>query len=466
MVQAPLLEEDGEWGHCGTLARDVPRPAAPMMRVTGGHVDTALYADISLLHGWLPWLVIATTPIALIVGIGWRRGRWKEQLLYGVTIAIGTMLIAALVIHVLDLVPWDFPVTFYVWAGLVVFAIAAAVIGWPGAPAWEQVLSVVAVVLTGALLGLLVNREYGYYPTVAALFGDDPDEVSFSRLDQIRAEVKRTGQLPANGVTLQLAIPSPVSGFPARDGFVYLPPYWFGDPQPAVPVLMLIGGEPGDASNWTAGAMADDTADAFAAQHGGKAPILVMPDANGSFTADTECVDSTELGNAETYLVQDVPIFMRRTFAAASSPMAVGGLSEGGMCSLMLALRHPREFTTFADFSGLAGPELDPPQSALQDLFGGNQAAFDAHDPTKILQQQKFPGMAGWFEVGQQDAQPLAATEGLVPEARAAGITTCVLIRPGQHDFQFWTQALVNALPWLSGRLGITPMPATTPANC
>ena len=122
--------------------------------------------------------------------------------------------------------------------------------------------------------------------------------------------------------------------------------------------------------------MADVTAREFADAHHGLAPIIVMPDENGSFSGDTECVNSPR-GNAETYITVDVPKFMRTHFNASTGKgsIAIAGLSEGGMCAAMLTLRHPDEYPVFADYSGLTSPTVeeavDPP-ATIRALFGGS----------------------------------------------------------------------------------------------
>lgn len=63
---------------------------------------------------------------------------------------------------------------------------------------------------------------------------------------------------------------------------------------------MLLHGTPGTPQDWIDGGQAAATADAYAAAHGGRAPILVMPDINGSIDADTECVDSPSVAPRPT----------------------------------------------------------------------------------------------------------------------------------------------------------------------
>jgi S-formylglutathione hydrolase FrmB len=231
----------------------------------------------------------------------------------------------------------------------------------------------------------------------------------------------------------------------------------------------MLHGTPGDPDNWTEGGAAPTTADAWAAQHDGVAPVLVMPDINGSLTGDTECVDSPR-GAVETYLTVDIPAAVQQTFGTLppGRGWAVAGLSEGGSCAIMLALRHPDMFVAFGDFGGLAGPRAGDTNadtaSTVAQLFGGSQAQFAAHEPASLLAGRRFPGLGGWFQVGTGDAEPLAAAQQLAPLASAAGIDTCLVLMPGQgHTFDVWSAAFRDSLPWLAARLGLVPpSPAQT----
>jgi S-formylglutathione hydrolase FrmB len=208
----------------------------------------------------------------------------------------------------------------------------------------------IAIVLVVLNVGAWVNASFGYFPRLGGLYGVpayDAEPLSALERDEV----------PDRGVVVQLPIPGTRSGFDERDAVVYVPPAWFDRPRPALPVLMLLHGSPGFPSDWTRAGDADLTADAFARTHAGLAPILVLPDANGSFLADSECLDGAH-GNIETYLTEDVPAFVVDRFGASDDPerWAIGGASMGGMCAMMLALRHPDRFRTFADFSGFVGP--------------------------------------------------------------------------------------------------------------
>lgn len=313
------------------------------------------------------------------------------------------------------------------------------------------VLATAALVLAAANALAAVNASYGYYLTLGQAVGlPGPDAASLRQLD-------RPG-MPGSGRLVTLTIPGGTSHFAARPARVYLPPAWFARPRPKLPVLVLLHGTPGAPEDWTDGGGVTATADAWAAGHGGSAPIVVMPDINGTLDGDSECVDG-RAGRAETYLTRDVPAFVTNRFFTRppGAHWAVAGLSEGGSCAIMLALRHPGTFATFADFSGLAGPRSGDGNDlgdTVAALFAGSAANFDAHEPTSLLTHGRYPGLAGWFEVGDADEDPLAAARMLEPMAARAGVATRLLVVPGGgHDFFLWRQAFADALPWLTARL-------------
>ncbi|MHA6782539.1 alpha/beta hydrolase [Pseudonocardia saturnea] len=367
----------------------------------------------------------------------------------------------------------DIPVSSWVpvGAGLLLLALlgAAAAVFLVRRAAARVLLALVAVVLVLASAAVGVNAYFGYYPTLGeALGGAQPDEDSLSAAEAQAAD----GAIPATGQVVPIDLPGTTSGFAARQAYAYLPPAWSARPRPALPVVLLLHGTPGDPTNWTEGGAAQSTADAWAAAHGGTAPVLVMPDINGALAADSECVDGP-VGRVETYLTVDVPAAVQQNFgtAAPGPGWAVAGLSEGGSCAIMLALRHPDLFTAFGDFGGLAGPRVGETNADTADtvaqLFGGSQQQFAAHEPATLLGNTRFPGMGGWFQVGTDDAEPLAAAQQLVPLATAAGVSTCLVTMPGQgHTFDVWSAAFRDSLPWLAARLGLVPADPSQTSLC
>lgn len=261
---------------------------------------------------------------------------------------------------------------------------------------------------------------------------------------------------PKHGRLLRRVIPGRTSGFAARKALVYLPPA-AQRTGARLPVLLLLHGEPGSPSDWLRKSTVLATLSAFAKRRAGAAPIVVMPDINGGLHADTECV-STAHGNVEQYLAQDVPDYVRAHFPAAPQPArwAVGGVSEGGMCSLLLALRYPQRFPTFVDLSGLARPTLGPtddPPRTVAGLFHGSWAAYRQHDPLWLLHRRRYPALAGWLSAGAADTRTRDALQRVAAAARRAGIRIQQQTEPGGHGWGAWDQAFRQCLPWLWTRL-------------
>jgi hypothetical protein len=345
------------------------------------------------------------------------------------------------------------------------------VAGWHAAHWRRRAFGLAAVALAVVSAGSSVNQTFQYYPTLDRLLGKTANHfLNNAQLNATRAEVQRTGQLPNHGATLSIPIPDPNSRFHPRAAFVWVPPAWFAPSHPQLPIIELLHGTPGSPSDWTRAIYADATSLAFAKRHNGLAPILVMPDVNGSFGGDTECVNSQMFGDVETYLTKVVPQFIQKNFNARTvvGSMAIAGLSEGGTCAVTLSLNNPREYPIFASYSGFTSPtyQNDNTQQTIAALFGGSSADYNTHDPEYLLSHQQYAGLAGWFEAGLQDPESLQAAHTLQALASRAGIDTCLATPSGSHDFSFWTQSFSDSLPWLSWRLKLTPEPQDLAARC
>ncbi len=330
-----------------------------------------------------------------------------------------------------------------------------------------------AVLVAVLLVGAQINAHYAYFPTIGALLGrraaDQISAQDFQKLEgqyvrAIGSRFRSYGRLavsepkhalPVRGVVVAWRFPPDVSHFAQRAGEVYLPPIWFQNPHPHLPVIELLHGSPGSPADWTRGGFADITADAYAASHDGFAPILVMPDVNGAhWTSDSECVNGVQ-GNAETYLTTDVRNAVVRAFDASPRAWAVAGLSEGGSCALQMALRHPNLFVAAGDFGGEDHPYVSGGPRHL--FFGTTTAQLDAaeaaYDPRVLLAHwhaRLKPALA--FGVGRTDG--VRAREiALYQRAEADGFATVLTTYPGSHSFRVWSRCLAGSFPWMMGFL-------------
>ncbi|MDH6110759.1 S-formylglutathione hydrolase FrmB [Kitasatospora sp. MAP12-15] len=421
--------------------------------------------NISLLDGWFPWGVQLAAAAVLLVAVGWRDRRWRLRRL-PVALAGAALLTVLAELAVVELagVTDPLPVGLWLWVGSALAGLTVLVVGWRGARWWRRALAPLAALLALLAGANALNAFTGYFPTMADAVGELtgaplPQQVSLDRLGSL------TGRT-STGRIVEVDIPDTAGGFVHREELVYLPPVWFrSTARPRLPVLEMIGGAFSAPDNWVRAGSAVQTVDAYAAQHGGYAPVLVFADATGGFKSDTECVDGPD-GMAEDHLVRDIPPFVEKTFNTATDPRkwGVAGWSMGGTCAVDLSVEHPNVFTHFEDISGDLGPNLGDKQQTIDQLYGGNAAAWAAHDPMTVLSHHaKYRDVSGWFESGDQEAAQIGQARELGQAAGKDGISSSVTVEPGRHDWQFATTAFAQALPWLAQQLG-TPGPHQPPA--
>ena len=440
------------------------------MDVPGGH----WIAGLSLVEGPLPWLLLTglVAGLALLL-VGRRDGRWFRRSV-PIALAVTIVVLIAAQVALVVLKPWPdaLPLSVPFWVGLGVLAISLAVIGWRRQRWLWRGVAVLAVLLVVVGSANQVNRVYGSFATVDAALQlapyDQGEAVDLSpdvgppgpvvpATGQTLAQVWRPpADLPAHGEVTQVDIPGATSGFDARPAWVYLPPAYLTQRPPLLPVWVLLSGQPGSPRDWLDGGALAQQMDAFAAAHGGLAPVVVMPDALGSETGNSLCLDS-RLGKAATYLSVDVPnwITSQLTVDTDHAHWLVGGLSFGGTCALQMAVSHPDVYAQLLDASGQQEPTLGTRQLTVQRAFGGDDAAFTAVNPLDQLRTEQLPGSSAFIAVGTQDPvyQPQAAT---VRDAlTAAGARVTYQEFPGGHSWAVWGAALGAALPWSAALTGL-----------
>ncbi len=462
------------WTIAATLLADAP--AAPYRH------------GVSLLRGWLPGTIEAVSATALLAAIGWRSRRWR---LLWMPLALVVGIAAAGWAHwYIDLEGMSddpAPQSLWIWVGLTGLAVAVLVVGWNSAGGWRRGVAFVAVPLCVLCTGLALNQWVGYFPTVQTAWnqltaGPLPDEADMATV--VATQQKHT--VPAKGAVVPVSIPSDASAFKHRTELVYLPPAWFATPPPALPVVMMIGGEFNTPADWLRTGNAAKTIDDFAAAHGGNAPVFVFVDSGGSFNNDTECVNGSR-GNAADHLTKDVVPFMISRFrvSPASHNWGIVGWSMGGTCAVDLTVMHPELFSSFVDIAGDLGPVAGTKDQTIARLFRGDANAWAAFDPSTVIAKRgPYSGVSGWFAVsttrvtqkhnsnvgsnavglGGRDAagnpgDQTQAANTLCALGKANGITCAVVSTPGKHDWPFATDTFASSLPWLAGQLGTPGVP-------
>lgn len=446
-------------------------------------VSSLAWWDLSLIDGPLP-LVLGGGGLAGLVAVllaGRGRRWWQVRVPVCVAVAGGVVAAAAAALTLWQ--PWPDALPPVVWA-----ATAAAVLGLTVAVAaaarrtgWgRRLVAVAAAALVVLGAAAQVNAYFAQFPTPRALFGLPPaGQVDFTGLHlsphlaptsgtapaagtaagtgqalPLAARWRPPADLPTAGVVSTVAIPGTVSGFAARPAWVYLPPAALVRNPPALPVLVLLHGQPGSPRDWIDAGQVPATMDRYATAHAGLAPVVVMPDPLGSALANPLCLDS-RLGNAQSYLARDVPAWVQAHLPVNTDPRswAIAGLSEGGTCSWQLAVNAPRTYPTFLDISGQAEPTLGSRARTIASAYGGDAAAFDRVNPAAVLAQQRFPGTTGIIVVGSGDGLYRPQARIVADLCRRAGIDVHYQEVPGGHDWRVWSNGLRTSLPLLTQRL-------------
>lgn len=428
--------------------------------------------DWPLLDG-LPQLILLGIGVVSFVFLLW--GTTRRWWTVKVPIAIGVGLVAAVLLKlVMDVIWKPFPEDPLPTVSLVgMFFMGAALalaimkpVRWP--LRIVAGVAVIGVVISG---GAAVNQHFGQYPTLRAVLGAELDnQTDFTNAADVPKDQlvkapagaalstvwKAPANMPAAGTITTTPIPGTKSKFPARDAYIYLPPAYSSTPRAELPVIVLMAGQPGQPRDWFDGGKLDTVMDAYAAQHDGLAPVVVVVDPLGDSFANPGCVDSPQ-GKAFTYLTQDVPDWIKANLQVEpdTTKWAVGGLSSGGTCALVLAVNAPDVYKTFLAMSPEDQINVgDDAAATLTTLFGGSQAAFDAVNPLTVLKTKKFPDTAG-FVVGGLDDAYLPRAQRVEQAAKDAGMTIDYVELPGGHDWRVWGAGFQQALPWLSNRMGL-----------
>lgn len=356
----------------------------------------------------------------------------------------------------------------WVWLGLSGLGLAVAALGFTTSAWWRRLTSVFAVLLCLLSSGVVLNRWVGYWPTAQVAWNDLTDAPLPHEVDsETMHAMQRAHMVPTHGTIVRLESGSDGSHFSHRQEYVYLPPAWYSSsPPPALPAVLMVGGEFARPITWLLGGGVYATIDSFAIAHNGFSPIFVFPDVTGWFRNDTECVNGPR-GYVADHLTKDVVPSVTRQFSPSgrAANWGVVGWSMGGTCAVDLTVMHPDVFTSFIDIQGDQAPNAGNRQQTIQRLFGGDARAYESFDPLTVMQKHgPYNGVTGWFSVPSGpgvDAKTSrsfdrlrTAAEVLCGTGLQLGIACKVAPFHGSHAMQSGTLAFNEALPWLAGQLG------------
>ncbi|MDM7892324.1 alpha/beta hydrolase [Curtobacterium caseinilyticum] len=413
-------------------------------------------------HVLLPLYALTLLTAVTVVAATRRSWRWVA-----VAVVVGALLgtlLSWFVGDVLDVL--DIPPTWVdrIWTGVVCALLGVAVVGFVRGRRPARAVAVLLVPLALVSGGLAVNRDAGLFPTIADALGEShvpplrlPTDAHPGPRPTDAVSWRPPRDLPAHGRYGSVRIPGAVSHFHARPALVWLPPAALVEHAPELPVVVMLSGQgPGAApANIIEAGRMVARLDAIARRHRGLAPIVVMPDQLAEATNNPMCVDGP-LGNSATYLTRDVPAWVHAHLHAATggTDWAISGFSQGGTCALQLGAGRPDRFGSWIDVSGQIGPVLRDRGETVSRGFRGDDAAYEAAQPLRVLAERApYRDSAAFVAAGADDSRYGPVVPRVVAAARAAGVAvTERVVEDGGHDWHTAGVALAEGVVWFMHR--------------
>ncbi|MFS8098565.1 esterase family protein [Lentzea alba] len=426
--------------------------------------------DLSLVNGPIPTAATVAAAVALTyLAIRKNRTWWTRVLPILVPACVVVVFgLTYIVDHVWKPWPEPLPVILTVWLGAALTAVALAAARLRSGRWYGRVLNVLLALGVVASSLVAANAHFGQYPNMRAVLdvfrnnridldeaAPPPSNIVDVPAGKKLAEVwQKPANLPEKGTVSEAEIPGAMK---ARPAWIYLPPAYAATPRPKLPVIVLLAGQPGSPRDWFDGGRILDNLDAFAREHDGLAPIVVVADQLGSTTANPLCLDS-KLGQSETYLARDVPAWIKQrlTVDERREAWTIAGFSQGATCSVQLAVRAPDVYGNFIALAPQREPSLGTRPETVKAVFGGDEAAFARVNPMEILARQRFPQTAGVIVAGRDDHVYRQADGEVFEACRKAGMDVLWKELPNGHDWNMAREGLFGSLPWLAARTGLS----------
>jgi S-formylglutathione hydrolase FrmB len=256
------------------------------------------------------------------------------------------------------------------------------------------------------------------------------------------------------GKVLQVTLSGEHTGIVSVADYVYLPPQYF---QPAYahtrfPVVLALTGYPNDPWSIVRRLALPATAARLAAGGQITPAVYVMMNVSVALPRDTECTNVPEGPQAETFLTQDVPLAVERTFRVQTgrSGWALLGYSTGGYCAAKLAMMDPYQFSSAVSMAGYYTALED---STTGDLYGGSGAYRNENDLDWRLAHLPPPPVSVLVTSSQQGERDLPGTLAFLKLIRPPMRGYSLIVTQGGHNYGTWQRQLPQSLEWLNQRL-------------
>ncbi len=272
----------------------------------------------------------------------------------------------------------------------------------------------------------------------------------FAALSAFAAERVQCGSLKST------IVPRPV-GYCAL-----LPPGYDAQPAKKFPVLYFLHGLGGDQTFLVSTGGWGMIEDAWEQKRFGEF-VIITPEADTSFYINSK----SGRVKYEDFFIRDFVPQMEKKFRllGTRSGRAIGGVSMGGYGALRFAFKYPQMFSSVGALMPALLEQLPHgSQNAGFTAFFGtafgsplDEAFWKANTPFVYARTGNLAGMKIYVDCGDQDGYGFdAGARELDKLLTQRHVPHVVHIDPGQHDWQFVAQHLMESLDFQAKALGVS----------
>ena len=222
--------------------------------------------------------------------------------------------------------------------------------------------------------------------------------------------------------------------------YVYLPP-GYEQSKERLPVVYLLHGNPGKASDWFSRGHIEQTTDDLISS--GKIHPLIMVAADcfgsgGSHSHDAflNSVDGSLM--AEDFVAHELPAWIDsryRTIRAADA-RALSGLSSGGYGAINVGSKHTDSFHILVSHSGFFDPSDE--DKYVTKMLGPKGPLWDANNPLKQVKNWRAKkSLHVYLDIGADD-DLLPESRDLAKALDRYGVDHTFSVLKGAHEWSLW----------------------------
>lgn len=227
---------------------------------------------------------------------------------------------------------------------------------------------------------------------------------------------------------------------------VWTPPGWGPQDGRTYDVVVLLHGYPGSDDGPLA---ALDVADVVPRlmRDGVIRPTIVVVPYLHSDAGEPDCLDVTGRAQMETFVAGDVVAAVRQAFpnvTADPGGWLLAGVSSGGYCAPVLALRHPDLFYGAVSMGGYDAPQLGA-------LAHADPATRTQATVSRMVAQSDQP-VRLYVAASADDADSVALARNVTAVQRQGDRLTVDTSVGGGHSWAVWARQLPGGLAWWGQR--------------